>query len=105
MVVFGYPLHDYERDARGDNSFVHDGTGWTVRLAQRLAKPIYLCDIHDQLWLVYDYESQKFVSAPSKPKLLGKRAIEGDRHTKPTDPTFDEIQDLFYQNHLGQCSE
>ena len=97
VVALGCLTPDASVDARGEKSFVHGGTGWTVRLAQRLAKPVYLYDIYDRIWLTYDYDQQRFIKSPSPPVLEGKCAIVGYRHMTPTTTAYDEIQELFYQ--------
>lgn len=96
VLAFGYLTPD---DDDGGTSFVRGGTGWTVRLAQRLYKPVHLYDLTNERWLWYDYDQGRFVPAPAAPKLEGKCAIVGDRHVDPSHNAYDVIHDLF---HLHQ---
>lgn len=92
VLAFGH----FKTDENNGASFVRGGTGWTVRLAQRLHKPVHFYDLDHERWMWYDYEQESFVPAPATPKLIGKCAIVGDRHLDPANNAYDVIHDLFY---------
>lgn len=93
-------------DMDPDHTFVRGGTGWTVRLALRLYKPVHVYDLHDQTWWWYDYEQTRFVPAPSPPLLNNNRcALIGSRYLTPAHPAHDAMHDLFYvRDHRQRLS-
>ena len=99
VVAFGYLTRDASVDAHGEKSFVHGGTGWTVRLAQQLVRPVYLYDIIDRIWLNYAYDRQRFIRSPSAPALEGKCAAVGAREVTLATVAYDEIKELLYRTY------
>ena len=106
-VVKAYLQRDYLIAKHSDNviafgylntgrSMVIGGTGWTVRLAQQLNKPVYLYHIPDEQWLIYDYSLKKFTPSPCRPVLKDKCAIVGSREFPATSSVTDEIHKLLH---------
>ena len=93
VVAFGYLVRDHSLDTH-DKTFVHGGTGWTVRLAQRFGKPIYLYELHDRRWLSYDYTSKRYVAC-DEPVLQGRCAVVGDRQLVTYDTGYTALSMLF----------
>lgn len=90
VIAFGYLDPDRE--------YVKGGTGWTVRLALRLYKPVHLYDLHEHTWWWYDYNQTRFVPAPDTPKLNSSGcAMIGSRDLTPVHPAYEAI-------HLGATS-
>ena len=88
VIAFGY--------LSNGRSMVIGGTGWTVRLAQQLNKPVYLYHIPDEQWLIYDYPLKKFTPSPCRPVLKDKCAIVGSREFPSTSSVTDEIHKLLH---------
>ena len=88
VIAFGY--------LNTGRSMVIGGTGWTVRLAQQMGKPVYLYHIPDEQWLMYDYQLKRFTSSPCRPVLKDKCAIVGSREFPATSSVTDEIHKLLH---------